>query len=52
MAGLQGKTPDGSELYNEKGDIIATKFRKDQLKTISPEMMGYGGYGSRGYRRY
>lgn len=50
--GLQGKTPDGRELYNEKGEIIATKFRKDQLKTISPEMMGYGGYGSRGYRRY
>lgn len=53
--GLQGKTPDGRPLYNEKGETIATKFTKNQLKTIDPAMMGYGNYGrygSRGYRGY
>ncbi len=30
--GLDGKTPDGRPLYDEKGDVVATKFTKEQTQ--------------------
>ena len=36
--GLEGKTPDGRPLYNEQGDVVSTKFSKEDLKTFSPMM--------------
>ena len=46
--GLDGKTPDGRPLYDEKGDVVATKFTKEQTQAINPATLmgtGYGGYG-------
>jgi carbonic anhydrase len=36
--GLDDKTPDGRPLYNEQGDVVSTKFSKEDLKTFSPMM--------------
>ena len=36
--GLEDKTPDGRPLYNEQGDVVSTKFSKEDLKTFSPMM--------------
>ena len=44
--GIQGKTPDGRPLYDAKGNTVATKFTKSQLKTVDPAtLMGMGGMG-------
>ena len=52
--GLENKTPDGRPLYDEKGDVVATKFTKEQTKAINPaSLMGMGmGMGMGRRRRF
>ena len=50
--GLEDKTPDGRALYNEKGEVVATKFTKEQTQTIDPRLLRGYDQRRRGYNRY